>query len=703
MFVKNIMWTSFLSAALTVAAHDSIVNPVIACDTLEYSISPVLLDDITVRASGVVRKPDGRVLHPDEEIIRTATDGIDMLRKMQLPRVSVNPLTNEINIVGGGTIMLHINGVEATAAQVSALNPHDILRLELQDAPGVEYAGAAMVIDYITSRVDSGGSVAVDAFGAFASGRWASIDHFSAAYNKGCSAWNVNVGYMGQRKDKWVRDYEECWNYPEGPVIRREMGLPVTVGGSGLESVVNYNYLHPGGHMLNIRAGLDFNYVPNQEEGDRRGLLSISDGDEVVSVYEHTEEKSVRPNLGVYYLHKFSGVNSLTFEGHSAYLASHFLHQYMEDLVGEESRVRGDKYTLNVAALFEHRIGHRAVNAVISHDRGWLVNKYSLAGNGVVRIDDSKSSLAGEYSDRFGPWAIRGSLKLTHSRLSQNAYKIARVFLLPSFWLSYRPGQQWQFRYGASIDYRMPPAAAISDIEQPIQTGLVRRGNPHLKPFRVIDQRLSASFDCSYVDVEAMLDYSDEHSPVMESVIFDDGVFVRTFFNQRSFRRLIASASVAVHLWDNHISLTAEPVLTRYFSRGNGYSHSHSIFRLGLGLDFSYGNWLAYGNIMSGPANKMYGEEIIEEKDMNMIMVGYKRENWSVHAGVFNAFMKNYWMETRYLSALTPYKSKAHSDRGSSYLSLKFTWRFDFGRKGRYVDTMGRDIETDPGILRGNK
>lgn len=84
-------------------------------------------------------------------------------------------------------------------------------------------------------------------------------------------------------------------------------------------------------------------------------------------------------------------------------------------------------------------------------------------------------------------------------------------------------------------------------------------------------------------------------------------------------------------------------------------------------------------------------------------MVGYKRENWSVHAGVFNAFMKNYWMETRYLSALTPYKSKAHSDRGSSYLSLKFTWRFDFGRKGRYVDTMRRDIETDPGILSGNK
>lgn len=101
MFVKNIMWTSFLSASLTVAAQDSTVNPVIACDTLEYSISPVLLDDITVRASGVVRKPDGMVLHPDEEIIRTATDGIDMLRKMQLPRVSVNPLTNEINIVGG--------------------------------------------------------------------------------------------------------------------------------------------------------------------------------------------------------------------------------------------------------------------------------------------------------------------------------------------------------------------------------------------------------------------------------------------------------------------------------------------------------------------------------------------------------------------------------------------------------------------------
>jgi hypothetical protein len=47
----------------------------------------------------------------------------------------------------------------------------------------------------------------------------------------------------------------------------------------------------------------------------------------------------------------------------------------------------------------------------------------------------------------------------------------------------------------------------------------------------------------------------------------------------------------------------------------------------------------------------MYGEEIIEEKDMNQLMAGYTRDKWSLHIGVL-AFLENYWMEARNLSAL---------------------------------------------------
>ncbi|MDE5821759.1 MAG: hypothetical protein K2H63_04645, partial [Paramuribaculum sp.] len=220
--------------------------------------------------------------------------------------------------------------------------------------------------------------------------------------------------------------------------------------------------------------------------------------------------------------------------------------------------------------------------------------------------------------------------------------------------------------------------------------------------FRVIDQSFDASFESDWVGVNARVEYRNEHKPVMESVIFENGQLVKTYFNQHSFQRLIFGGAVSLRPWKDHLSITASPMLTRYISHGIDYSHCHNIFRVGLSVDFSYGNWLAYGNIMSGPANYMYGEEIIEEKDMNQIMVGYKRDKWSIHAGVFNAFI-NYWMESRNLSSLAPYTSKAHSGRNSSYFAIKFNLMLNFGRKGRQVNIRQNDIDSDSGILTGTK
>lgn len=136
----------------------------------------------------------------------------------------------------------------------------------------------------------------LEEFEAFASGRYASIDHFAWQYNKGRSIWNVTAGFMGQQKDKWIRDYEETWNYPETTVGRNEKGLPVKVGENGFESVVNYNYFHPSGDIFNLRLGVDFTDIPNKEQGDRHALLETSETELPIIVTEHTEEHSIKPN-----------------------------------------------------------------------------------------------------------------------------------------------------------------------------------------------------------------------------------------------------------------------------------------------------------------------------------------------------------------------------------------------------------------------
>lgn len=63
--------------------------------------------------------------------------------------------------------------------------------------------------------------------------------------------------------------------------------------------------------------------------------------------------------------------------------------------------------------------------------------------------------------------------------------------------------------------------------------------------------------------------------------------------------------NISVQPWKEYLSITASPMLTRYISHGIDYSHCHNIFRVGLSVDFSYGNWLAYGNIIAVKFNLM--------------------------------------------------------------------------------------------------
>ena len=80
-------------------------------DSIEYSISTHLLDEVVVKASPIINKTDGKVIRPNKETLRTSVDGIDLLRKLQISRITVNPLTNSVEVAGGGEVKLCINGV----------------------------------------------------------------------------------------------------------------------------------------------------------------------------------------------------------------------------------------------------------------------------------------------------------------------------------------------------------------------------------------------------------------------------------------------------------------------------------------------------------------------------------------------------------------------------------------------------------------
>lgn len=122
-------------------------------------VMAISLDEVTIQARSIIEKGDRKVILPTQNQLKMSSSGIDLLGKLQLPRITVDIMSGEITTSGNGEVQLRINGVRVTYTEISSLSPEDILRIEYHDTPGVRYGNAAAVIDYITKNKKAGGSV----------------------------------------------------------------------------------------------------------------------------------------------------------------------------------------------------------------------------------------------------------------------------------------------------------------------------------------------------------------------------------------------------------------------------------------------------------------------------------------------------------------------------------------------------------------
>lgn len=679
-------------------------------DTLTVCLWPqtMALSEVTVTGNYVITKTDRRVLLPDSEQKRSATDGIDLLRRMKPARLTVNQMTGAVSMAGGGEVLLCVNGVQASSAEVAALRPEDIIRIEYHDNPGPRYAGAGAVIDYITRRHEAGGSVSCDSFDALGRGKWASIDHLSAQYNRGHAAFYATVEYFGQRRDNWVRDYNETWHYPDHEVCRREVGSPVRIGVDAMQAHLNFCLAEADRYLFNARLSLDRNYVPAKEEGDRRARLYTSDSEVPFDIYEHTTEQSTSPSLDLYLQHSLGDGRQIIVDLVGTYIRTEADRTYSEslaDAIVSESRpeVSGDKRSLIAEAIYEQKRGDTRLSGGLRHTQAYTANRYG--GTGMVTrvvMRQAETSAFVECGIERDAWGATGGLRAVRLRYSQAGQATERYALQPSVRLTLRPSESLFLRYSASLDTQMPSLADMNDVAQEVQTGIIRRGNPSLKPFRVLDQLVSASLNSTLVDVDVTLGCRHEYHPIMEYVMFEDGLFVRTYANQRSFQRLNAEATVTLRPWRKHLSIALTPLVYHYISHGKDYRHTHTISRLKIDADLTFGNWMLSYNTMMGAANTMYGEESLEEKNMNILLVGYRQPSWTVQAGILNAFVSEYWMMTQNNNALTPFTSRAHCDR-NMYFAMKLSFNISSGRQPSNRRQLINNEDKDAGIMHGTK
>ena len=376
-----------------------------------------LLDEVVVEGEKVIRKIDRQLVMPTEAQKKASTNGVSLLQHLQLPNLSVHPLTKAISTNYGESVQLRINGVEATQAEVVAIRPADVIRVEVHEQPGLRYGGAAAVVDYIIRRRDSGGNVSADltnGVSPFGFGNY----QVSGKYHRGKSSFTALVDWS-RRDLEWNRENEEMFCFPDQTITNREVvASPNRIKYDYLTTSLNYNYTNGEKSMLNIAFRNNLKDIPYSFT-DRNTLLYQED--RVYQVKDRESTKTVIPSLDIYYQLNLKNDRHLYFDVVGTYLKSDGRRTYSMTEQGQTpmeiaSKTEGEKYSLIGEAIYEQPLFNGKFTTGVKHHQTTTKNIYDNDVLTRVSMNTAETSLFAEYQGKvrklnytLGVGALRSS------------------------------------------------------------------------------------------------------------------------------------------------------------------------------------------------------------------------------------------------------------------------------------------------------
>ena len=316
--------------------------------TLTMEDASQQLGEVTVTASNMVSTADKRMVFPNQKQVNASANGVDLLRNLMIPTLQVNPIANSINTTDGGSVQLCINGRKASQNEVMALQPSEILRVEMEEDPGVLYGDAAMVINYVVRRYEMGGSLGYNGQQSVKSlfGR----HNANGKLNFGKSEVSFYYNAENQIFDEMWSVRNETFLFEDGKAYHRVVKTnPHNMKKLTHNGGLTYNLQDGNNYMLNVSFGLQNLNLPNYVE---KGELFTQEYPNFITLREDwVHGRSSSPYLDVYFQKNLKDKQFFAINAVGTYMDTYNRSRYQEFLADEAivnyySAVKGKKYSL---------------------------------------------------------------------------------------------------------------------------------------------------------------------------------------------------------------------------------------------------------------------------------------------------------------------------------------------------------------------
>lgn len=685
------------------------VNDHMHIGTIQMQEGATELGEVVVESQAVIQKVDRQILLPSKEQMQASSDGVSLLQNLQIPRIVISPIDNSVKTLSDESVQLRINGVEASTADVKAINPKDIIRIEYHDQPGVRYNGAAAVVDYIVKHRDTGGSLMLAGTNGLTLpgiGNYylAGKVHFGKSSLQAVATYAPYDIY-------WTRTNNETYHFSTGKIENNEVGEPTRYKTYPVNASLNYNWTNGDKNMLNIRLRDNMAYTPYGASDRDSRLFQPTDSFEI---HDHDKSSSQSPSLDIYYQHNLPHKQHLYFDVVGTYINTRSDRRFeqlplstLSEAVYVLSRVRGDKWSLIGEAIYEKEWENIMLTVGARHNQQWVKNTYLGSTEATVNMITAETYTFAEMRHRVDKFSYVVGIGVMHTPIEQGGQKQSTWIARPQLTMSYDFGKGWFWKYKGYVSGYQPSLSQLSDITQQIDKYQMRRGNPNLKSVMYVSNEMELSWQSKHVNLNLWANYSYDHKPIMEETfeeIIDGSPYaIRMYDNQRGYHKLNVSPSVQVKLLDNKLMFNITPFVKYMVSQGNNYNHEHVNYGVRGGIFYLLKGWRFFADVVTAQHN-LWGETLTLGELTHDIGINYNSEHFGFGIMMVNPFSPHgSTTVTKDLSSLAPTANTAVMQNYRQVLILNFHCNLDFGTQHGERGKRINNEDKENGILSGSK
>ncbi|MDR3219047.1 MAG: carboxypeptidase-like regulatory domain-containing protein [Dysgonamonadaceae bacterium] len=666
-----------------------------------------LLNEVVVQANSVINKVDRQIILPRQNQIKASNSGYELLNNLMIPGLHVDPIQNAISAIGGGSVQVRINNIRASVAQVKAIRPADVLRVEYIDDPGVRYAdeGVSAIVNFIVKQLETGVSIGIDLQNAPFVGF--GNDGLSIRANNKKSVFGFDY-YLNYRNYKnRFSDKEEKYLFPNYEMERTLNGAGRAFGYADHAFEVSYNLTEPEKYVFNAILRDNINHSPNN---DFYYTMEYKNPDipSVVSDLQAKNEYNM-PSLDLYYQLQLPEKQSISINTVGTLIQSNYSRSYSEQATGGNPTVYaystdGNKYSFIGEGLYEKELAPFKWTSGLKYSQSYTENQYTGSTNTDANLHNASLYAYSQIQGKLKSVNYLLGIGISRSLFRETKEGYTFYTIQPNLSLSYLLTNASSLRYQFSIIPLLPSLSGLSNVRQDLDDFRINSGNPNLKPYRRYRNRITYQYQKKLFTGGLYGTYNYYKNPIMDEILREDNTAASTFIytqnNQKKYQHFATEASIQYGPIKDIVSIIAQGGMNRYLSEGNNYYHQYTNWYGAVGIQAYYKNWIFYTSI-STRENSLYGETINMGEASNNIGLFYTIKNCRVGLSMLYPYSSDGWKAgSEVISDITYSKSWTYIRENAQMLLVNFSWSIEYGRKHQSGSKKLNNSDTDSGIVK---